>query len=650
MYKVTIPFIVDNGHFNKEKALAELKRAKADRVGIAISRAFNPMYGSAEKMAFLKESVDYFRDNGFEVLIWIGETMGHRPTTDEWALKNYTLLRHLSGKEVGVFCPLDKKFEAAVCDWIREVAKCGPDMILIDDDFRIANRSTVNGLACCCDLHMALIQRELGETIAVAELRSKILQPGKNKYRDAWIKVQGDVIRAYSKALRAALDEINPAIRMGWCSSSDSWDHSGIDVIERAKCLAGNTRPFVRTCGAPYWVTNRKLRKRRYFFGETIEFARLQCSWLKDEDIEAFSEGDTYPRPRTECPASFLECYDMILRADGNNEGILKYSLDYTSDADYETGYIDMQVKNEKWYSEIERIFGGKKAVGFRPYIVPRTFEYRDTNPDNPNEDEDICFDMFCASNRLAIFNSLPVTYEDGAINLVFGEHAKYISEKELNNGAVIDITAAKFLMARGIDVGIESIYPSNAMVKDEYYIAEEQYVSVDGSGIVYGYDAKDGVELLSKYHLINGENVFAYEGSGKFIDGAFKYENTKGQRFIVLPFDGDQVYDKRAWLDTYARRRMILDNAEWLGNKPLDAYVNDNYLQLYIMVKKNEKSMTVGLWNLFQDRIDDLKVHVATDSNEIEFLHCDGHREGDCIVLDTPLYPYEFAAFEIKL
>ena len=28
-------------------------------------------------MAFLKESVDYFRDNGFEILIWIGETMGH---------------------------------------------------------------------------------------------------------------------------------------------------------------------------------------------------------------------------------------------------------------------------------------------------------------------------------------------------------------------------------------------------------------------------------------------------------------------------------------------------------------------------------------------------------------------------------------------
>ena len=648
MYKVTIPFIVDNGHFNKEKALAELKRAKADRVGIAISRCFNPFYGSAEKMAFIKELVDYFRQNGFEILIWIGETMGHCPTNDPWALERYTMLRHLNGVETGNFCPLDKHFESDMCDWVREVGKCAPDMILIDDDFRLTNRG--HGLACCCDKHMALICEELGETVTVDQLRDKILQSGKNKYRDAWIKVQGDVIRDYSKALRAALNEIDPTIRMGWCNSSDSWDHCGIDVIERANALAGDTKPFVRTCGAPYWVANWRHHKRRYFFGETIEFARLQCSWLKGSGIETMSEGDTYPRPRTDCPAAYLECYDMILRADGSHDGILKYALDYTSDADYETGYIDMQVENEPLYGEIHRLFGGKKAVGFRPYIVPHTFEYRDTDPANPTEDDDISYDMYCPSNRLATFNSLPVTYEDDAIHIVFGEHAKYIPETQLNHGAIIDITAAKFLMARGIDVGIERIYPSNVMVKDEYYLAEQQYVSLDGSGVVFGYDAKDGVELLSKYHLVNGDNIFSYEGSGEFVDGAFRYENESGQRFIVLPFDGDQVYDKRAWLDTYARRRMILDNAEWLGKQPLDAYVNDNYLQLYIMVKKNEKSLSVGLWNLYPDRINNLKVHVATDSSEIEFVNCQGHRDEDCIVLDTPLYPYEFAAFEIQL
>ena len=647
MYQVTVPFIVDNGHFNKEKALAELKRAKADRVGIAISRCFNPFYGSAEKMAFIKELVDYFRQNGFEILIWIGETMGHCPTNDPWALERYTMLRHLNGVETGNFCPLDKHFESDMCDWVREVGKCAPDMILIDDDFRLTNRG--HGLACCCDKHMALICEELGETVTVDQLRDKILQSGKNKYRDAWIKVQGDVIRDYSKALRAALNEIDPTIRMGWCNSSDSWDHCGIDVIERANALAGDTKPFVRTCGAPYWVANWRHHKRRYFFGETIEFARLQCSWLKGSGIETMSEGDTYPRPRTDCPAAYLECYDMILRADGSHDGILKYALDYTSDADYETGYIDMQVENEPLYGEIHRLFGGKKAVGFRPYIVPRTFEYRDTDPANPTEDDDISYDMYSASNRMATLASLPITYEDGAINIVFGEHAKYIPEKDLNSGAVIDVNAARFLMDRGIDVGFARLEPPKTVVRDEYEIAQDQFSAVDELAAVWDYDAKDGAKLLSKFRLYSSDNEQTVPDS-KLINGVFTYENANGQRFLVLPFDGEYLYDRRGWLDSYIRRRQLVQTIEWLGKKPLDAFVTENYVQLYMLVKKNETSLSVGLWNLNQDRISKPVIHVNTDSIDIEFVNCNGHREGDCIVLDAPLYPYEFAAFEIKL
>ena len=648
MYKVTMPVIVDNGHFNKEKILRELKRAKADRVGLAVSREMNPLYGGPEKMAFLKGLIDYYRAEGLEILVWIGETMGHCPCSDEWALNRYTQLRHLNGSESGVFCIKDANFTADMCEYVQEVAKCGPDIILLDDDFRLANRG--NGLGCCCDLHMAAIRDILGEDISVAELRDKVLASGKNKYRDAWIKAQGDAMLTYSTALRTALDEIDPTIRMGWCNSSDSWDHCGIDVIERAGALAGNTKPIVRTCGAPYWVANWRYPVRRYFFGETIGYARLQTSWLKGSGIETMSEGDTYPRPRTECPASYLECFDMILRADGTHDGILKYSFDYTSDADFETGFVDMQVDNMPLYGEIDRLFGDKTAVGVRPYIVPRTFEYRDTDPTNPHEDDDISFDMFCPSNRLATFCSLPISHEVGGVNIVFGENAKYIPENDLAFGNVIDVTAAKFLMDRGIDVGIERIYDLNRLVLDEYDLAEKQYVSVDGMGVVKGCDLKAGAELISQFHLRAGDNIFVYSGSGEMIPGVFKYENAKGQRFLVLPFDGTQVYDKRGWLVSYIRRRHLVKNIEWLGGKKLDAWVDDNSLQLYLLVKKNDKALSVGLWNLYPDRLKNLRVHVATDSDKIEFVNGTGHREGDSIVLDSTLYPYEMAAFEIKL
>jgi hypothetical protein len=40
----------------------------------------------------------------------------------------------------------------------------------------------------------------------------------------------------------------------------------------------------------------------------------------------------------------------------------------------------------------------------------------------------------------------------------VFGEAAKYVDKNALKSGAIIDISAAKILMEKGIDVGIEKI------------------------------------------------------------------------------------------------------------------------------------------------------------------------------------------------
>ncbi len=82
--------------------------------------------------------------------------------------------------------------------------------------------------------------------------------------------------------------------------------------------------------GAPYWTNAVTL-------GPNIDAIRVQQYWC-DDSIELLTEGDTYPRPRLWVPSSYLECYDMILRADGNSDGILKYMIDYTYNADYETG------------------------------------------------------------------------------------------------------------------------------------------------------------------------------------------------------------------------------------------------------------------------------------------------------------------------
>ena len=99
-----------------------------------------------------------------------------------------------------------------------------------------------------------------------------------------------------------------------------------------------------RLIGAPYWAV-------RTSFGvslqDAIELERMESSWDRAEDIEVFAEGDVYPRPRYNCPASYLEGFDTALRASGAFDGILRISIDYVSNVGCESGYLKKYLKNK---------------------------------------------------------------------------------------------------------------------------------------------------------------------------------------------------------------------------------------------------------------------------------------------------------------
>ena len=109
MYKVTVPTIITNGHFNKEKTLTELKRCNADRIALAVNREVEEAFSSQESLMLLKENLDYFRKNGFETLVWLGETIGHtfRPVIEGAPYRHIYTLDH---GETNSFCPLDENF------------------------------------------------------------------------------------------------------------------------------------------------------------------------------------------------------------------------------------------------------------------------------------------------------------------------------------------------------------------------------------------------------------------------------------------------------------------------------------------------------------------------------------------------------------
>lgn len=634
MYKITVPTIITNGHFNKEKTLSELKRAGAHRIALAVDRELPHKFSSPENLELLKELIKYYEDNGFETLVWLGETFGHDGSACDEPTP-YTRMRYFNKYDMRSFCPLDKNFQKDFANWVKNIALCGAKMILLDDDYRMNCRSNLS-VGCFCKHHMKLICDELNEELTPDELYKKAFSGGQNRYRDAWLKAQGGGVLEFSKMLRRELDTVSPETRLGMCACV-RWDVSGADILENTLALAGNTKPFFRASGAPYWNNT---------LGEIIEHTRAELDWFKDAGVEVFTEGDTYPRPRFACSAARLECFDTALRACGNSDGILKYMFDYVSKADYETGYVDAMVNNKKLYNDIETLFSDKKTVGLRPLNIQYRFREKDFYDGDWSYVGTWC-NHFCDSNsKFGSYLSLPTSYEGNGVNILTEESARFISIEALKNGSILDFNSAKMLMDRGIDVGIEeySVYvPGGSAgftdVPEEYYIEEDEFVRLSPGVKIKTIKHKPNVKILTKYRFGN-----------ETVDGVFLYENSNGQRFMVLPFnvaDAIPVKPTMGWITSYARRRQVLQYLDWLG-RPLPAHTIGNHPYLYELLKENDKALALGVWNLFEDKVKNLKIKINVPFKDVRFVNCEGHVEGDYAILDTTLYPYEFAGIEI--
>lgn len=626
MYKIYVPTIITNGHFNKEKTLAQLKRAGADKVMLALERRIGYSFSKPEELELLRELIPYFEDNGIEAHVWLGETFGHSGGPAP-ADSPYTNIRTLDGDDIEAFCPMDENFTRDFCDWVIKVAECGAKLILLDDDFRLGFRG--NGvIGCFCEHHMAALERELGKKITLEEAVRKCLYGKPDRYRDAWMRVQGRSMIEFSRALRNALDTVDPTARMGFCANPN-FDFLDCDMLDIAKALAGDTRPFMRLFGAPYWTVN---APKEYPMGVFVEFSRTEASWFKD--IELISEGDVFPRPRFSCSASRLECMDTILRADGSNGGMLKYMLDYVSDADYETGYVDASVANQGLYADIDRIFSGKRAIGVRPYNVMKSFAERDITSRRVLEAAE--FSTRYPSLYFATGLSLPISYESDGVNILFGENARYISRDELKNGSIIDVAAARLLNERGIDVGIKSFDGALSGNISEYFTDEGIYARVEGS---YCENAKiaDGASVCSELVI-----------EGKHYPLSYTYENADGERFLVNLFDAQDAMIKFGWFLSYARSRMVAKILPWLGKNHRDVHVVGNYPYIYLLAKEDERELALGVWNLFEDPAANVRISIPYEAQDIEFIDCKGKIEGNIITLENDIRAFSGAFVKI--
>ena len=612
--------------------LQHLKNIGAQRIWIAFERDTLFMKDRSADLKNLEESLRYFEANGIEAGVWF-QTFGfgdpYNSLTKQVA-GDWTHLTSIYGKTIpgDAYCPEDPRFIDAYCSWVTDIAKLQPKLMMLDDDHCLSIRP---GLGCFCKYHRKLYEEALGEPLPEEGLDKLIFTGPGNRYRDAWLDVCRDTHMRFCAKVRAAVDAVNPEIRVGLSSGYSSWDIEGADAMEVSRALAGNTKPFLRLTGAPYWAAEDHQRYPGYHLNMVIEISRAQEAWTRDSGIEIFDENDSYPRPSYHTSVSLVECLDLALRAHGNI-GSLKYVFDYVSSPNYETSYVRNHMRNMPFYAWIQNHFSDKTVEGVKLYRDMRTI--RNANlPEEFIDEPNVMIRFFPTAASFLSEQSIPVSYEDGPhdCGIAFGDDV--LSIESMPKKLILDFPAALHLQNKGIDVGIRSWknvpMPSTESFLPESGQVENLKISMVwapnlGTAKFYDCDLADDAVIHSR---------FLKEESST---GSYVYDNGT-TKFLVLAFDAQTVSPASTMFRSYSRQKQLLN---FIGG---DFPVIRNYPGTYTLYKTNGNSAAALFENLSLDPMFEFDIELAKPCKEMELFGAEGtlSEDGMRIHITSDVAPY---------
>ncbi len=592
MYDLTVPVYLGSPSFDAQQYIPALQKLGAARVLIALPTLTTDNSALYPK---LERALRAFSQAGLKCGVWYWAFMVKDAA--------FTPVTGINGPCAENRCPADEAFLRFAEEHIRKVAALGPELILFDDDLRFGHIES--GYGCVCSHHKEQIAALLA--CAPDDLPADLYTAftgGSNPLRSAMLTAWGESLKTFCRRMRAAVDSVNPAVRIGICSCMSVWDTDGVDTYTLAELLAGGTRPYIRLIGAPYWGALKGWGNR---LQDVIELGRMERSWYPGGDAEIVSEGDVFPRPRYAVPASFLDIFDTALRFSGGFSGIQKYVLDYTASVRYETGYTALPANDY-----IDDLTAGTESAGIRVY--ERMQKLADANL--TGDVHNVADLFFSNAARMLACNGLPMVWQGtGCGGVAFGENVKDLPPQAFEKPLVTDLQGALYLQAQGHDLGLAAVGAPFEM-GIEFFIEDSEFVSLASPAAPADMHTRaasvtDGVQILSEF-VTDGGRLPAVWRKGLF---------------TVLAFDAPPETVWRNYMRPRQLRRAFPD-------LPVSAV---GYPDLYMQAREGEGTLVVGLWNCHADAIRGLKlrlrdsytaaeargaaVQLTPDGAEVDFL-----------------------------
>ena len=648
--KTYVPIMLsDIDVHNRDRYLTILRKMQVPGIYLSLEQLFE--YDD-DTIAKLSDMIQYFESNGVSCSVWI-MTLGFGIPLDEAERKiakrhRLTRIKGLAGTVCDAFCPMDKEFLRLYTDKIKRIAGCGARTILLDDDFCLSIRPNYG---CNCHRHGKALRRATHLPLSAGMITLLSVYGSNIGLRAKWMNVMGKSLSDFAMVIRAAVDEVDPSIRIGVCAGYTSWDWEGVDTLTISRILAGGNRPLLRLTGAPYWTYTRRFGTQDLI--TIIECARMQLDWT--DDAEVLAENDSFPRPTYHCPAAYVESFHQIMRSVGRCDD-LKYVFDYLAPPEYESRYYDAHIANLGLYDRLEQIFAGKSEYGIRVF-EKRTKAAFARHPvcGNPME-----YDFFSRASTMLANAGLPTVYTDCDTPLVcFGINARALCPEDMSHGLILDFQSALYLQLTGVDVGLSEY--SGLGISAYYRILAKAPCAVSNVELFNESQVKNSIfsnptsgaipfltSVAKLYKIKPNENATILS---TFADGSptcYSYVNSDGIRCVVYAFDASSIAFDSDLLLSYHRAQQIRQCLGFLSDAPLPPHVEGNHSGLYLLCKRSSDRMAIGVWNMTTDERWNVPIAVAQHFDVIDNIGDVAVKDDDIII--PRLAPFSLVAVEITL
>lgn len=590
-----------------------------------------------DKVGEMCRKYDLFRDRlqkmGISCGVLVQASIGHGyPLGNMFGFTRYKNLNN--GEEQNVCCPYDEGFRKHFKDVMATIASHSPAVIMLDDDFRLMFRE---GRGCFCDLHRDEFKRLSGEDIQREELYNEIKSDSERgkRYKEIFVKTQGDALIGAAKAMRAGIDSVDKTIPGVFCACGTAVEFAE-DI---AKILAGEGNPvIVRINNGNYMSAGaRGLIRASYR-------AAVQMEVLKGKVDAILAETDTCPQNRYSTAAQSLHAHFTATILEGANGA--KHWITRLKDYEPESGiaYRKKLAQNKGFYNYLAELAPSLEWVGARiPLSKKRNYYFKE----DEYKEGFMCPGWAeCVLEKLG----LPVYFSSksgGAVFMEGDEDGKFSDEeiKEMLQKTVFLASDTAYnLIKRGfgeyLGVDIEKYDGKRASferlsVNNKKANAQKNIMKL----ILQGARADSVV-----YHMKDEKNC------EELFPGSSVYKNSLGGTVVVFcgtpktPFTFTEAF---SFLTSSRKKQLVRLMAE-TGNLPV-YYPEDAEIYLKAAKMPDKKLMT-ALFNVGLDSVYEIPLCVDGDIKRIEKLNSDGtlsecgfiKEAGGRLTVNTPCFTLE--------